>query len=433
MRGQGRGPFIISCKTEEELSKKCRRSSALPYASGAILAIGGIAGPVYAVPFMASRPHRGGACGGAVLKTMSIHRPRRRLPFRPAILGRQPEAEASPCPAPDHAARPRVSPSFVSLKRGRREASDNRPPGKGHVVEVRAGHRISNPIRITRALWPTASALNPPGQGKDNPTEASLRCPGKGGSNMGWEAELAQAIRDGDETKAEDIAARALDQGVNPKELLEKGAAAGIREAGRLWQEGACFLPDIILAAEAYKEAAKRTGPLLGKGDVSCKGRVVIGSVEGDAHDIGKNTVVALLRSSSCEVVDLGVDVPLREFVDQAHELEADVLGPGAYMTTTMRGMEEVIRLLAEAGLRDEVKVIVGGAAVTRGYAEQVGADGYADEAAAAVELVDRLLGRSRRACRKRAPFPSQAVSAGIRSRGWSRCFPWKCWRCRRR
>jgi corrinoid protein of di/trimethylamine methyltransferase len=210
---------------------------------------------------------------------------------------------------------------------------------------------------------------------------------------MDWETELKQAVSEGDEIRADEITAKALEEGVEPKDLLEKGAVAGIYEAGRLWREGEYFLPDIILATEAYKEVLQRIEPLLKSGDVSYKGRVVMGSVEGDAHDIGKNIVVALLRSASYEVIDLGVDVPLQDFVDKARELEADVLGMGAYMTTTMRGMEEVIRLLAEAGLRDKVKVILGGAAVTRGYAEQAGADGYGDNAAEAVELVDRLLG----------------------------------------
>ena len=210
---------------------------------------------------------------------------------------------------------------------------------------------------------------------------------------MDWETELKQAVSEGDEIRADEITAKALEEGVEPKDLLEKGAVAGIYEAGRLWREGEYFLPDIILATEAYKEVLQRIEPLLKSGDVSYKGRVVMGSVEGDAHDIGKNIVVALLRSASYEVIDLGVDVPLQDFVDKARELEADVLGMGAYMTTTMRGVEEVIRLLAEAGLRDKVKVILGGAAVTRGYAERAGADGYGDNAAEAVELVDRLLG----------------------------------------
>ena len=215
----------------------------------------------------------------------------------------------------------------------------------------------------------------------------------RAGREDGLGDELKQAISEGDEIKADEITAKALEEGAAPKDLLEKGAVAGIYEAGRLWQEGTYFLPDIILATEAYKEVMKRIEPLLKSGDVSYKGKVVIGSIEGDAHDIGKNIVIALLRSASYEVVDLGVDVPLASFVDKAREVEADVLGMGAYMTTTMRGMEEVMRLLAEAGLRDRVKVIVGGAAVTRDYAGQIGADGYGDNAAETVELVDRLLG----------------------------------------
>jgi len=210
---------------------------------------------------------------------------------------------------------------------------------------------------------------------------------------MEWEAALRKAISEGDEIEADKITATALEEGAAPKDILEKGAVAGIYEAGRLWQEGTYFLPDIILATEAYKEVMKRIEPLLESGDVSYRGRVVIGSVEGDAHDIGKNIVIALLRTASYEVIDLGADVALADFVAQARDLNADVLGLGAYMTTTMRGMEEVIRLLREAGLRDKVKVIVGGAAVTRGYAEQIGADGYGDNAADTVKLVDRLLG----------------------------------------
>lgn len=210
---------------------------------------------------------------------------------------------------------------------------------------------------------------------------------------MDWETGLKRAISEGDEVKADEITAGALEEGAAPKDLLEKGAVAGIYEAGKLWQEGTYFLPDIILATEAFKEVMKRIEPLLEGGDVTYKGKVVIGSLEGDAYDIGKNIVVALLRSASYEVVDLGVDIPLRSFVEKTRELQADVLGMGAYMTTTMRGMEEVMRLLDEAGLRDRVKVIVGGAAVTRDYAGQIGADGYGDNAAETVELVDRLLG----------------------------------------
>jgi corrinoid protein of di/trimethylamine methyltransferase len=207
--------------------------------------------------------------------------------------------------------------------------------------------------------------------------------------------DLEKAVCEGDEIKAVDIAERALAEGKEARELLDSGAVAGIQEAGRLWQEEEYFLPDIILATEAYKEVMKVIEPRLAREDLAFKGKVLIGSVEGDAHDIGKNILASLLRCSSYQVIDLGVDVPLQDFVDKARELEPDVLGMGAYMTTTMRGMEVVLRSLEEAGLRDKVKVIVGGAAVTRDYADDIGADGYGDNAAEAVELVDGLMGVS--------------------------------------
>ena len=208
-------------------------------------------------------------------------------------------------------------------------------------------------------------------------------------------SDLRQAVCEGDEIKAVDISEKALKEGAEAQKLMEEGAVAGIREAGRLWQEEEYFLPDIILATEAYKEAIKVIEPRLAQEDMSFKGKVIMGSVEGDAHDIGKNIVISLLRCNSYQVIDLGVDVPLQEFVDKARELQPDVLGMGAYMTTTMRGMEVVIRSLEEAGLRDKVKVIIGGAAVTKDYATGIGADGYGDNAAETVELVDGLLGVS--------------------------------------
>ena len=205
--------------------------------------------------------------------------------------------------------------------------------------------------------------------------------------------ELRMAITGGDELKADEAARLALEEGEDALTLLEEGAVAGIYEAGRLWQEGEYFLPDIILATEAFNVVMQRLEPLLAGGPSRAKGKVVIGSVEGDAHDLGKNIVSALLRCASYDVVDLGVDVTAERFADAARREKADIVGMGAYMTTTMRNMEGVIDRLAEEGLRDGVKVIVGGAAVTGDYAERVGADGYAKNAADAVALVDSLMG----------------------------------------
>jgi corrinoid protein of di/trimethylamine methyltransferase len=209
---------------------------------------------------------------------------------------------------------------------------------------------------------------------------------------MDWEADLKRAICEGDEVKADEIVVKALEAGADATDLLENGAVAGIYEAGRLWQAGEYFLPDIILATEAYKEAMKQIEPRLAGEGRSYKGKVIIGTVEGDAHDIGKNIVIAMLRCASYEVIDLGVDVPVQEFLDKTRELEPDILGVGAYMSTTLRNMEELIRSLEEAGLRGKTRIMVGGAAVTQDYADRVGADGYANNAAETVELVDRLV-----------------------------------------
>ncbi len=210
---------------------------------------------------------------------------------------------------------------------------------------------------------------------------------------MEWEKELGAAVTEGEEIRSEELARAALASGVPAREVLEKGAVAGIYEAGRLWQEGDYFLPDVILATEAFNVVLGLVEPLLAGVDIPVKGKVVLGSVEGDAHDLGKSIVAALLRSSLYDVVDLGVDVAAGRFVEAARAHRPDVIGLGAYMTTTMRNMEGVIRALEEAGLRAKVKVIAGGAAVTADFAEKIGADGYGADAVDAVELVDGLLG----------------------------------------
>jgi corrinoid protein of di/trimethylamine methyltransferase len=208
-----------------------------------------------------------------------------------------------------------------------------------------------------------------------------------------WTKVLKEAVVKGDEDVAEDAARRGLEDGVTPLDLLEQGAVAGIYEAGQLWQDGEYFLPDVILAAEAFNLAMKVIEPLLTGSAGQKKGLVVLGSVAGDAHDLGKNIVIALLRAARYDVVDLGTDVPADKFVEAVRERGPAALGLGAYMTTTMRNMADVIGALDTAGLRDRVKVIIGGAAVTDAYATQIGADGYADNAVEAVKLVDELVG----------------------------------------
>ena len=210
---------------------------------------------------------------------------------------------------------------------------------------------------------------------------------------MDWETELECSVAEGDEVKAEELARAALDSGAPAREVLEKGAVAGIYEAGRLWQEGEYFLPDVILATEAYNVVMGMVKPLLAGGAGSAKGKVVMGSVEGTRTTWARTSSSLCCAAPLYEVVDLGVDVPAERFVEAVRDGQPGIIGLGAYMTTTMRNMEAVVSALEEAGLRDKVKVIVGGAAVTADYANKIGADGYGADAVEAVRLADGLLG----------------------------------------
>ncbi len=207
---------------------------------------------------------------------------------------------------------------------------------------------------------------------------------------MGWEEDLVKAVLEGDEIATARIAEEALKAKADPAGILQRGAE-GILAAGKLWQQGDYFLPDVILAAEAYREVMDRVTPLLPAGGDG-KGTMLMGAVEGDAHEIGKNIVIAILRSSGYRVVDLGIDVPAATFVEKVRELQPQVLGLGAYMTTTMRRMPEVLETLSAAGLRERLKVMVGGAPLTAEYATQIGADGYGADAYEALAVIDSLL-----------------------------------------
>jgi 5-methyltetrahydrofolate--homocysteine methyltransferase len=208
-----------------------------------------------------------------------------------------------------------------------------------------------------------------------------------------WTKVLKDAVVKGDEDVAADATERGIDDGVPAVDLLHDGAVAGIYEAGSLWQDGEYYLPDVILAAEAFNVAMDRLGPMISGEDARPKAKVVLGSVAGDAHDLGKNIVSALLRSAGYEVTDLGIDVPTEKWVDAVRDLQPAVVGMGAYMTTTMRNMADVMKALADSGLLDRVKVILGGAAVTQDFATSINADGYAANAMDAVQLVDVLVG----------------------------------------
>jgi len=203
----------------------------------------------------------------------------------------------------------------------------------------------------------------------------------------------AQAVLEGDRGLAADLASEVLRAGIEPLEAVEKGFAVGIRKAGDLWERGEYFLPELALSAEAMKAAMEvLEGALLRGGGGQSKARVVIGTVQGDIHDIGKTLVATMLAANGYEVLDLGADVPLERFVDESLNHRPHLVCMSALLTTTMPGQARVIEMLREKGVRGEVKVVVGGAPTSEDWARRIGADGYAENAVEAVKTADRLI-----------------------------------------
>lgn len=206
---------------------------------------------------------------------------------------------------------------------------------------------------------------------------------------------MAQSIIDGDPDLAAELARKAIEQGIDPLEAINKGFVPGVDYVGEQYEKGEMFLPDLVLAGEAMKAAVAVLEPEITRrgGQRQTMGTVVIGTVEGDIHEIGKTLVATMLSVGGFKVYDLGVDVPVATFVEKAREVNADIVGMSALLTTTMVRQRDVIEALEDAGLRSRVKVIVGGAPVTRAWAEEIGADGYSEDAIGAVAIAKRLLG----------------------------------------
>lgn len=205
--------------------------------------------------------------------------------------------------------------------------------------------------------------------------------------------ELKTAVLEGEDERAAELAWKALGAGIEPGILLNKALVPAMEIVGREYEEGKRYVPEMLISAEAMKAAMEVLRPKLAETGVKLKGKVVIGTVEGDLHDIGKNLVTMMLEGAGFEVIDLGVEVTAERFVQAVREHKPDVLGMSALLTTTMIHMPEVIEALKAAGLREIVKVIVGGAPITQEYAKKIGADGYAPDAASAVQIVKQLLG----------------------------------------
>ena len=206
-------------------------------------------------------------------------------------------------------------------------------------------------------------------------------------------AEAKKSIMEGNKEKAEEIATKALSAREDPVVLLEEGFVPGITEVGRLFEEEEIFLPELILAAEAMKEAATICNKAIPKEKAKKRGRIIIGTVEGDIHDIGKSIVESFLSASGFEVYDLGREVPTARFIEKAVEVNADVIATSALLTTTMGAQKELEEELKKRFLRDKFKTIVGGAPVDQKWADTIGADAYAEDAAEAVQKVKELFG----------------------------------------
>ncbi len=207
---------------------------------------------------------------------------------------------------------------------------------------------------------------------------------------------MSEAIVAGNRAAARALAEEAVRSELDLLEVVEKGYVPGIQKVGELWEQGEYFLPELITSAEAMKAAMAVLDPELNRKGVGARiGKVVIGTVEGDIHDIGKNLVASMLQAGGFEVIDLGADVKLEKFIEKAEAEGAEMICLSALLTTTMVNQRRFIGLLRDKGLRDKYKVLVGGAPASRKWAEEIGADGYAENAVAAVKLAKSLAGRS--------------------------------------
>jgi len=204
-------------------------------------------------------------------------------------------------------------------------------------------------------------------------------------------SELYDAILNGNAKKAEEVTKTAIAEKADPNELVQKFMIPAMDEVGKRFECNEYFVPELLIAARAMKVSLELITPLLAAAGAEPVGRVVIGTVQGDLHDIGKNLVASMLEGGGFQVVDLGVDVPPEKFVEAAKQKEGTIVALSALLTTTMTMMKNVIQALEKAGIRDKTKVMIGGAPITQQYADEIGADGYSDNASTAVMLARKF------------------------------------------
>jgi len=203
---------------------------------------------------------------------------------------------------------------------------------------------------------------------------------------------LADSIIVGNAKLAKSLTEEAIRGGHSPKEVLDEGLIAGMNVVGDRFRKNEIYVPEVLISARAMKAALEILRPLLTQTGVPPKGKVVLGTVKGDLHDIGKNLVGMMLEGAGFKIIDLGIDVSPEKFAASVEQENPDVLGMSALLTTTMVGMKTVIDVLEAKNLRDKIRVIIGGAPVTQNYCDEIGADGYSRDSASAVDLVKQLL-----------------------------------------
>jgi 5-methyltetrahydrofolate--homocysteine methyltransferase len=205
--------------------------------------------------------------------------------------------------------------------------------------------------------------------------------------------QMANSVIKGEIDKVGELTQKAVDEGVKPMEIIDNGLMGGMSVVGERFKAGDMYIPEVIMSAKAMSAGMEIVKPLIVGGESSSKGKVLLGTVKGDLHEIGKKLVQMMIESAGMEVEDIGIDISPEKFAEAVKEKKPDVLGMSALLTTTMLAMKDTIETLKEAGLRDSVKVLVGGAPVTLDFAEEIGADGWAPDAVTAKDKVLEFLG----------------------------------------